>query len=182
MRDQKKKRGRALRVWRQRRLCHCLEVKKEKETKMMFSHDGESITNPPGLLQRHKVLWKQALHDSAEEPWARSFVLTQNVSERKRDPGYKKQNDDTMTHTRSTIYISNVLMLVCVSPWTFPSLVFYCKCIQEQSVYVDIFPLFSRSSRQSFSEWSYKCISKTVWVQRDDEIKAQFWYLHIRSV
>lgn len=38
----------------------CLEVKQ----KMMFSHDGESITNPPGVLGRHEVLWGQALRDS----------------------------------------------------------------------------------------------------------------------
>lgn len=30
---------------------------------MMFSHDGESIPNPRGLLQRHKVLWQQVLQD-----------------------------------------------------------------------------------------------------------------------
>lgn len=30
----------------------------------MFSHDGESITNPPGALERHEVLWGQALRDS----------------------------------------------------------------------------------------------------------------------
>lgn len=35
----------------------------KKHTQMMFSRDGESITNPHGLLRKQKGLWEQVPHN-----------------------------------------------------------------------------------------------------------------------